>query len=179
MNQQTNYLPEATVDNVQVRYAWLDRPDDKFGDAKHSITVIVDKEWAATLLKECNATKFNGLKEDVENPGVMTLKLSSKRAVKEGKTSFPRVDAEGNRTTEQVWSNDTVCVRFRPAVLGRDGSLSCYLEGVRIVEKAEREAYSAKDKAWGWSKEDVEQPQDDPDVPAADLPVETDDSIPF
>ena len=174
MKDKDKYLNKQMIENVTVVYSHLDEPDAKFGAPKHSVTVAIGEEWVNDLRSTSGVTTINGLKQD--DDGNWTIKLSSKKAIKRGLSRFPRVDADKQPSDDTVWSRDTVSVRVQPVVLSLNGSLSCYLEGVMLIEKAERDGGSAADAEWGF---DGSAPTVETGFEEEDVPAETDDSIPF
>tara|TARA_Y100000004_G_scaffold177661_1_gene219469 strand:+ start:437 stop:952 length:516 start_codon:yes stop_codon:yes gene_type:complete len=134
----TTKINPFTTDTVQVKWAHLHAPDDKFGadSANHNITVVVDDELQKKLdqlVQENGASKINGLRTDED--GLTTLKAKSKTFVKKDVRVFPCRDAGANRTEAVPFGGDEVRLRLAPAVLTRDNSMSLYLNGVQIITK--------------------------------------------
>ena len=127
-----------TTETLQVRWAHLHAPDNKFGEdaSNHNITVVVDAQLQTqldTLQKENGAKKINGLREDED--GITLLKAKSKVFVKKGTAAFPCRDAKAEMTEATPFGGDTVRLRLAPMVLSRDNSMSVFLNGVQIIEK--------------------------------------------
>ena len=134
----TTKINPFTTDTVQVKWAHLHAPDDKFGadSANHNITIVVDDELQKKLdqlVQENGASKINGLRTDED--GLTTLKAKSKTFVKKDVRVFPCRDAGANRTEAVPFGGDEVRLRLAPAVLTRDNSMSLYLNGVQIITK--------------------------------------------
>ena len=127
-----------TTGTLIVRWGHLHAPDTKFGEdaANHSITVVVDDELKGQLegmMKEADASKINGMKDDDE--GVTLLKAKSKTFVKKGEKTFPCRDAKAQPTEATPFGGDKVRLRLSPVKLTRDGSMSVFLNGCQIIEK--------------------------------------------
>jgi hypothetical protein len=134
----TTKINPFTTDTLEVKWAHLHAPDDKFGadSANHNITVVVDEELQKKLdqlVQENGASKINGLRTD--DDGLVTLKAKSKTFVKKDVRVFPCRDAGANRTEAVPFGGDAVRLRLAPAVLTRDNSMSLYLNGVQIITK--------------------------------------------
>tara|TARA_R100000995_G_C3457836_1_gene111515 strand:- start:458 stop:973 length:516 start_codon:yes stop_codon:yes gene_type:complete len=129
-----------TTNTVDVVWAHLHAPDDKFGadSSNHNITIGVDEELQMKLdelLQEMGAEKINGLRQDDE--GRTVLKAKTKTFVKQNKATFPCRDAGAKETEATPFGGDKVRLRLSPAVITRDNSLSFYLNGCQIIEKTE------------------------------------------
>ena len=138
-----NRIDAFTTETVEVMWAHLHAPDDKFGadSANHNISIVVDKTLQKkldSLTKESEATKINGLKTN--DDGVTTLKAKSKSFIKKGVHAFPCRDAGAKRTDAVPCGGDTVRLRLAPAILSRDGSMSLYLNGCQIITKEATDA---------------------------------------
>ena len=134
----TTKISPFTTHTLEVKWAHLHAPDDKFGadSSNHNITVVVDDELQKKLdqlVQENGASKINGLRTD--DDGLLTLKAKSKTFVKKDVRVFPCRDASANRTEAVPFGGDAVRLRLAPAVLTRDGSMSLYLNGVQIITK--------------------------------------------
>jgi len=134
----TTKINPFTTDTLEVKWAHLHAPDDKFGadSSNHNITVVVDEELQKKLdqlMQENGATKINGLRTD--DDGLVTLKAKSKTFVKKDVRVFPCRDAGASRTEAVPFGGDAVRLRLAPALLTRDGSMSLYLNGVQIITK--------------------------------------------
>lgn len=134
----TTKISPFTTHTLEVKWAHLHAPDDKFGadSSNHNITVVVDDELQKKLdqlVQENGASKINGLRTD--DDGLLTLKAKSKTFVKKDVHVFPCRDANANRTEAVPFGGDAVRLRLAPAVLTRDGSMSLYLNGVQIITK--------------------------------------------
>tara|TARA_R110001606_G_scaffold393860_1_gene564226 strand:- start:2818 stop:3378 length:561 start_codon:yes stop_codon:yes gene_type:complete len=120
-----------------VTFAYLNKPDDKFGEdtANFNVSVEMTDELASLVKKAANdlgAKKVNGVSE---YNGVKTIKFKNRYMVKEGIPSFPCVDATTKPTKATAASGDVVILAVSPRKISRDDSLSIYLDGVQIVEK--------------------------------------------
>ena len=123
---------------LTVSFAYLNKPDDKFGadTANFNITVPMTPELTEQVkaaVKETGAKKVNGVWENDE--GVKQIKFKNRILVKDGVTSFPCVDSKNNSTNKTASSGDVVRLLLSPAFISRDSSLSIYLDGVQIIEK--------------------------------------------
>ena len=130
------------TDELKVRWSHLHKPDSKFGfdAANHNITVVLNEDTQKRMddiAKELGCTKINGLKADDE--GTQTLKSKTKLFVRKDVNVFPCVDAAAKPTEATPYGGDRVKLKLTPVVIERDNSLSMFLNGVQIVEKAERE----------------------------------------
>ncbi len=143
------YGKSFNIENAETRFTHLDRADDKFGNPNHSVTLFIDEDLATKLRSK--AEVVNGLKEDDASPTGYTLKVKSTKAVRKGMTKFPRVDADGNPTQESIWGGDVVTVRVTPCILALNGSMSIYMEGIKLIEKrTESGGGGNSDEAWGF-----------------------------
>lgn len=117
--------------DVTVKWSHLLKPDDKFGNPNHSITVEVTPALKAKLnaaLKELGAKKINGLKDD-------TIKFKNVLKIRDGINRFPVVDAATKETDVIPMSEDIVRVKVTPALVSRDNSISFYLDAVQLIKK--------------------------------------------
>jgi len=176
----TTKVKPFNTGTLTARWAHLHAPDTKFGEdtANHSITVIVDDELQAQLdamLKEADASKINGMREDPE--GFSTLKAKSKTFVKKGEQTFPCRDAKAQPTSVTPFGGDKVRLRLSPVKLTRDGSLSLFLNGCQIIERN----HNNENGTGGF--EPTEGFEDTglsaPSVDEADVDVTDTDEIPF
>lgn len=120
-----------------VTFAYLNKPDDKFGEdtANFNVTVEMNDELAVLIKKAAEtagAKKVNGVSE---YNGVKTVKFKNRYMVKEGRKVFPCVDAATNPTKATAAGGDVVILAVTPKLISRDNSLSIYLDGVQIIEK--------------------------------------------
>ena len=127
-----------TTETVDVVWAHLHAPDNKFGDdtANHNITVRIDDTLRTildTLLEESGASKINGMYTDDE--GRESLKARSKTFVKRDIRTFPCRDAAALETDAVPFGGDRVRLRLAPAIITRDNSMSLYLSGCQIIDK--------------------------------------------
>lgn len=135
MANKMKKLPDFVTGVLEVKWSNLLKPDNAFGEAtaNHNITVVMDKtleKSLADLLKKSGAKKINGL---YEKDGVKTFKAKSRVHIEAGK--FPCVDSNAQATDAVAFGGDKVRLRLAPAIVGRDNSLSLYLNGIQIVEK--------------------------------------------
>lgn len=147
---KNTYGKSFMIENVEARFTHLDRADDKFGNPNHSVTIYPPTDLVERL--QAKAAVVNGLKPDDASPTGFTLKVKSTKAVKKGMARFPRIDAEGNPTNESIWGGDLVTVRVTPCILALNGSMSLYMEGIKLVEKRTEGGAggAAVDDAWGF-----------------------------
>ena len=135
-------LKPFNTDTVDVVWAHLHRPDDKFGaPGNHNITIALDDQLNDQLNKiaaEAGAKKINGLNE---KEGKTTIKVKSTLFTnppegQEKLNAFPCVDSSTNATNEVAMGGDKVRLRLKPFLLTRDNSMSFFLNGVQIIEKS-------------------------------------------
>jgi|TARA_R100000664_G_C2751524_1_gene138810 hypothetical protein len=174
----TTKINPFTTETVDVAWAHLHKPDDKFGadTANHNITIVVDKELQKRLdsiVKETGAKKINGMRTDDE--GRTLLKAKSKTLVKKGVDVFPCRDAAAQRTEAVPFGGDKVRLRLAPAMLTRDDSISLYLNGVQIIEKNDRStmATGGFEATDGFDGSDYKAPE------SSSEEDEQDDDLPF
>jgi len=120
-----------------VRWSHLMKPDDKFGNPNHSVSVIVTDELQAqldTALAELGGNKINGLKAD-KDTGDMIMRFKNVLKAREGLSSFPILDSDDNITTTVPFATDTVRVKVTPALISRDDSVSFYMDKIQLVER--------------------------------------------
>ena len=163
--------------DVSVTWSHLHKPDVKFGNPNHSLTVQLDDDLSATLtetMKSLGGKKINGMGENKE--GVKTVKFKNVLKAKEGIQTFPCVDADAKQPRALPFGGDTVRVKIQPCLLDRGSSVSFYLEGVQIIEKNDTSGMaSGFEKTEGFRDEDMAE-----DSPiAANLPDEKLDDLPF
>ena len=130
------------TEELEVRWSHLHKPDTKFGiDASnHNITVVLNEDTQKQMddiAKEMGCTKINGLRTD--DDGINTLKSKTKLFVRKDVNVFPCVDAAAKATEATPYGGDRVKLKLTPVVIERDNSLSMFLNGVQIVEKAARD----------------------------------------
>ncbi len=85
--------------DVHVIWSHLHKPDVKFGNPNHSLTVQLDDELQSTLdsiMEELGGKKINGMGETKE--GVKTVKFKNVLKAKEGIQTFPCVDSDAKPT---------------------------------------------------------------------------------
>ena len=162
-----------TTETLDVAWAHLHAPDDKFGadSANHNITVIVDDELQAKLdevQQDLGASKINGMR--VDDDGRTLLKAKTKTFVKRQEKTFPCRDAAAKVTTATPFGGDRVRLRLAPAKLTRDDSMSLYLNGCQIIEKTitDTGGFDATDGFDGSSfipPVEKHDESDDPDLP--------------
>jgi len=131
-------MAKFITQNLNVSFAHLMKPDDKFGadTANFNITVTLTDELQAKVkaaVKETGAKKVNGVWENDE--GVKQIKFKNRILVKDGQTSFPCVDSQNQPTKQFASGSDVVRLLLSPALIKRDNSLSIYLDGVQIIKK--------------------------------------------
>lgn len=164
--------------DVNVTWSHLHKPDVKFGNPHHSLTVQLDDDLNKMLTdiqKDMGGSKINGMGENKE--GVKTVKFKNVLKAKEGIQTFPCVDAEAKATRALPFGGDVCRVKVTPCLLGRDASISFYLEGVQIIKKEDTTGMtSGFEKTDGFRDEDIASKA--PPV-AANLPDEDLDDLPF
>jgi len=164
--------------NTTVIWSHLHKPDVKFGNPHHSLTVQLDDDLNAELtkvMKDLGGKKINGMGENKD--GIRTVKFKNVLKAKEGMQTFPCVDAAAKDTKALPFGGDVCRVKITPCLLTRDESVSFYLEGVQIIEKNEMMGASGFTETEGFRDEDMPK-NDDPPV-AANLPDDELEDLPF
>jgi len=113
------------------------KPDDKFGNPHHSVTIIVDAELQGQLdsaMQELNGNKINGLKTDTET-GQKLIRFKNVLKAREGISQFPVLDSEDKLTDTIPFGTDKVRVKVTPSLIERDGSVSFYMDKIQLVER--------------------------------------------
>lgn len=182
-------MSKFITDKLTVNFAYLNKPDDKFGadTANFNVTVAMSEslqEQIKTAVKSTGAKKVNGVWEN--DKGEKLIKFKNRIMVRDGLQAFPCVDSQNNATRQTASGGDVVRLLLAPALIKRDNSLSIYLDGVQIIEKNSNfggggVGFDAVDGGWsdnGQAFPDAEEATapitDDEDVVAAD-----DDDLPF
>ena len=150
------------TDTCDVQWAFLHKPDNKFGDpGNHNITVIVDdvlKQKIDSLKSEFSVTKINGMR--TTDDGTVLLKCKSSSYTKKGTPAFPCHDANANPTEAIAFGGDKVKLKITPMVINRDGSMSFFLSGVQIIDKKPYEGGSnGFEKTEGFDGSDYKAPE--------------------
>lgn len=147
----TEYGNTFTTDPSEVRWSHLMKPDDKFGNPHHSVTVVVTPELQKQLdssLKTLSGSKINGMKTDEDGNSLIRFKNNLK--AREGVMRFPILDSEDNETSTVPFATDKVRVRVTPALLDRDNSVSFYMDRIQLIERNWQPSEgSAKDNGMG------------------------------
>ena len=130
----SKFITEATT----VTFAYLNKPDDKFGadTANFNVTIPLTDAVATQVKAAVAATgakKVNGVYEDKE--GNKQIKFKNRILVRDGARSFPCVDSQNKPTQQTASGGDVVKLLLSPSLIKRDNSLSIYLDGVQIIEK--------------------------------------------
>jgi hypothetical protein len=130
-------MSKFVTDRLTVNYAYLNKPDDKFGadTANFNVTVPLEASLAESIkeaVAQTGAKKVNGV---YEKDGQKFIKFKNRILVRDGARSFPCVDSQNNPTTATASSGDVVRLLVSPSLIKRDNSLSIYLDGVQIIEK--------------------------------------------
>ncbi len=131
-------MSKFITDKLTVSFAYLNKPDDKFGEdtANFNVTVTLTPELqdqVKAAVKATGAKKVNGVWENDE--GVKQIKFKNRILVKDGARAFPCVDSQNQATTMTASSGDVVRLLLAPCLIKRDNSMSIYLDGVQIIEK--------------------------------------------
>ena len=166
--------------DVHVTWSHLHKPDVKFGNPNHSLTVQLDEALQATLeetMKALGGKKINGM--GVNKEGHKTVKFKNTLKAKEGTQTFPCVDSDAKPTKALPFGGDTCRVKITPCLLGRDESISFYLEAVQIIEKGDTSGLTTGfTKTEGFRDEDMAVPPHTTPV-ATNLPDEDLEDLPF
>jgi len=130
-------MSKFVTDRLTVNYAYLNKPDDKFGAdaANFNVTVpLTDsiQQQVKDAVASTGAKKVNGV---YEKDGEKFIKFKNRILVRDGAKSFPCVDSQNKPTTATASSGDVVKLLLSPVLIKRDNSLSIYLDGVQIIEK--------------------------------------------
>ena len=137
MTTKNNYGNSFVTPTATVRWSHLMKPDDKFGNPHHSVTVIVTDELQAQIdsaIQELGGTKVNGLKTDSES-GETLIRFKNVLKAREGMMSFPVLDSDDQPTNTIPFATDTVRVKVTPALIARDNSVSLYMDKIQLVER--------------------------------------------
>ena len=134
---KNEYGDSFVTEAATVRWSHLMKPDDKFGNPHHSVTVVVTpsiQEQLDAAMKSLNGTKINGLKTDTET-GDTLIRFKNVLKAREGAVQFPILDSEDNATDTIPFSSDKVRVKVTPSLLSRDKSVSFYMEKIQLIER--------------------------------------------
>jgi hypothetical protein len=132
---KSKYAKSFYTQDVTVKWSHLMAPDDKFGNPNHSVTVELTPELSKQLqssVKELGGTKINGLQE---KEGIKTVKFKNVLKAKEGIRVFPVVGPDAKPTDVVPFGSDIVRVKVTPALIGRDNSVSFYMESIQLVTR--------------------------------------------
>jgi hypothetical protein len=130
-------MSKFVTEKITVSFAYLNKPDDKFGAdaANFNVTVPLDPKLSDQIKSAVSSTgakKVNGV---YEKDGEKFIKFKNRILVRDGARSFPCVDSKNNPTTVTASGGDVVRLLLSPSLIKRDNSLSVYLDGVQIIEK--------------------------------------------
>ena len=134
---KNNYGDSFVVGPAVVRWSHLLKPDDKFGNPHHSVTVIVDAEMQSQLdsaMQQLGGSKINGFKADAET-GDNLVRFKNVLKAREGVMQFPVLDSQDQATDTVPFATDKVRVKVTPAKIERDGSVSFYMDRIQLVER--------------------------------------------
>ena len=134
---KNEYGNSFVTESTTVRWSHLMKPDDKFGNPHHSVTVVVTpaiQEQLDNALQTLSGTKINGLKVDTET-GDSLIRFKNVLKAREGAMSFPILDSEDNTTDTIPFATDKVRVKVTPSLLSRDKSISFYMEKIQLIER--------------------------------------------
>ncbi len=181
-------MSKFITEKLTVSFAYLNKPDDKFGadTANFNITVPLTEALQAEVkaaVKATGAKKVNGVWENDE--GVKQIKFKNRILVKDGITKFPCVDSQNQKTGMTASSGDVVRLLLSPALISRDNSMSIYLDGVQIIEKNSK--FGGGGLGFdvvedGFTDDGTVELPGDEDITALDEPVvaaDDDDDLPF
>lgn len=135
--KRDNYGNTLLIGPATVRWSHLLKPDDKFGNPHHSVTIIADDKIVAQLqgaAKALGGKKINGFRKDAET-GVSLMRFKNVLKARDGITRFPCVDASNAPTEDVPFATDIVNMQVTPALLDRDGSVSFYLGAIQLVQR--------------------------------------------
>lgn len=134
---KNDYGDSFVVGPAVVRWSHLLKPDDKFGNPHHSVTVVVDSVMQGQLdaaMKQLGGSKINGFKADSET-GDNLIRFKNVLKAREGVSQFPILDANDQETTTVPFATDKVRIKVTPAKIQRDGSVSFYMDRIQLVER--------------------------------------------
>lgn len=134
---KNNYGNSFVTEAATVRWSHLMKPDDKFGNPNHSVTVVVTDSIQTQLdaaMAELGGNKINGLKVDSES-GDTLIRFKNVLKAREGITQFPILDSNDSITDTIPFATDTVRVKVTPALISRDNSVSLYMDKVQLIER--------------------------------------------
>jgi len=83
-------------------------------------------------VKELGGKKINGLKDA---DGIKTIKFKNVLKAKEGIKVFPVIGPDTKPTDTVPFGSDVVRVKVTPALIGRDNSVSFYMESIQLIER--------------------------------------------
>lgn len=127
---------------LNVKFSNLLKPDTKFGDGDHNITVVVSDALKAELdrsVKQFKAKKANGIKDA---DGETTLRCKSTLEISKGNTKFPCIGPDAAPTDDVPFGGDTVKLKLTPRLVTKYNTVTFYLQGVQIVNKVPRKPRS-------------------------------------
>jgi hypothetical protein len=129
------HLSCIEASKMTVTFAYLNKPDDKFGAdaANFNITVPLESNLSGQIkdaVSKTGAKKVNGV---YEKDGNKFIKFKNRILVRDGARSFPCVDSKNNPTNVTASGGDVVRLLLSPSLIKRDNSLSVYLDGVQII----------------------------------------------
>ena len=134
---KNNYGDSFIAGPATVRWSHLLKPDDKFGNPHHSVTVVVDDELKTQLESAQSAlggAKINGMKVDADS-GDTLIRFKNVLKAREGVAQSPILDANDAETSTVPFASDKVRVKVTPAKIDRDGSISFYMDKIQLVER--------------------------------------------
>jgi len=134
---KNNYGDPFVTESATVKWSHLMKPDDKFGNPHHSVTVVVTPDIQKQIdsaLSGLGGTKINGLKTDAES-GETLVRFKNVLKAREGMTKFPILDSDDNETNTIPFATDRVRVKVTPALISRDNSVSLYMDKIQLVER--------------------------------------------
>lgn len=172
---------------VNVVWSHLHKPDTKFGNPNHNITVQLTDELekeiteAAKVAGFTGISKINGIGTRDEHGKVLKVKNSQFVKDNPGAGSYPCVDGSAKKTEAVPFGGDVVKLKLVPCYLDRDGSMSLYLDGCQIIEKNERDGgsggFEAEEGAYDGSSATAF--EDSSEALAEEVTEESDVDLPF
>ena len=134
---KNNYGDSFVTEAATVKWSHLMKPDDKFGNPHHSVTIVVTKKIQKQLdaaMAQLGGNKINGLKSDDET-GETFVRFKNVLKAREGTQRFPILDSEDNSTDTIPFASDKVRVKVTPALISRDDSVSFYMDKIQLEER--------------------------------------------
>jgi len=132
---KSNYGKSFFTPEVTVVWSHLLKPDDKFGNPNHSVTVTMTPELqklVAAAVKDLGGKKINGVKDTDDG---RTIKFKNSQYAKKGEQKFPVVGPDLKSSDVVPFGSDVVRVKVVPSLITRDNSVSFYMDAIQLVKR--------------------------------------------